>query len=111
MTRVRRVLFLAVLLVLVPASAALAAPATMIHGGPTGTTRARTATFHVMATGAVRIQCKLNAGRWYRCVDRSSGYVTLRRLRVRTHTFRARGVARNGAVDRTPAVRTWRVRA
>jgi hypothetical protein len=95
---------------LAPHAAAAIAPNTQIHGGPAGTTSSRTARFHVVATSAVRVQCKLNRGSWYRCLRSSSGYVTLRNLRSRTHTFYARGVDRAGRVDPTPARRTWRVR-
>ncbi len=90
---------------------AAAAPNTYIHGGPSSTTRSRSASFHLLATGrAVRIQCKLDRGRWYVCARSASRYVTLRNLRRGSHTFYARAVNRSGQVDRTPAKRTWRVR-
>jgi hypothetical protein len=90
---------------------AAAAPNTYIHGGPFGTTRARSASFHLLATGgAVRIQCKLDRGRWYVCARSASRSVTLRNLRRGSHTFYARAVNRSGQVDRIPAKRTWRVR-
>ena len=89
--------------------AIVAAPHTVIHSGPTGTTRARTARFHVVSHGGVRVQCKLDRGAWRLCLRRSSGYVTLRNLRRGAHTFYARGVSRGGAVG-APARRSWRVR-
>lgn len=97
--------------VLAPEAKAAAALNTYIHAGPRGTTRARRASFHLLGTGgAVRIQCKLNRGRWYTCVRGNSRYVTLRNLRRGYQTFYARSVSRSGKVDRTPAVRRWRVR-
>ena len=93
------------------AGADAAAPNTMIDGGPSGTTSARSASFHLMGTnGAVRIQCKLNRGAWFTCVSRSSGNKTFRGLARRQHTLLVRGVNRRGQVDPTPARRTWRVR-
>ena len=83
------------------------APNTYIHGGPGRVTRARTASFHVASTEAgSRFQCKLDGAAWRGC--RAS--LTLRRLRVGLHTFRARAIDAAGNVDRTPAAKTWRVR-
>jgi large repetitive protein len=93
------------------AGTASALPNTMIHGGPSGTTSARTASFHLMGVnGAVRIQCKLNRGAWFVCVRTASGQKTFRNLARRSHTLLVRGVDRRGRVDPTPARRTWRVR-
>jgi hypothetical protein len=95
-----------------PERASAAVLNTAIHGGPSGTTTSRRASFHVQGSGgAVRIQCKLNRGAWYVCARSRSGTVTLRNLRKRSHTFYARAVNRAGKVDRTPAKRTWLVTA
>ena len=91
--------------------AAAALPDTAIHGGPTGTTTSRRASFHLLGTGgAVRIQCKLDRGSWYVCARTSSKSIVLRNLRRGWHTFYARAVNRAGRVDPTPAKRTWRIR-
>jgi hypothetical protein len=93
------------------AEAAAARPNTQMHLGPRGTVRSHTASFHLLGlNGAVRIQCRLDRGRWYVCARSSSKYVTLRNLRSGSHTFRARAVNRAGQVDLTPAIRTWRIR-
>jgi hypothetical protein len=82
-------------------------PNTMIHGGPRGTTRSRTASFHLMATEAgSKFRCKLDRGAWRPCGERK----TLRRLKRGWHTFLARAVDAAGNVDPTPAKRRWRIR-
>ena len=109
---------LSVLLAVVPlvafavgdASAAIAPPNTMIHGGPYGTTSARTARFHLMSTQRGRILCKLDRRAWRVCVRSSAGPVTFTRLSRGQHTLLARAVNRSGQRDATPARRTWRVR-
>ena len=103
--------FLVAVVAVAPGRADAAILNTAIHGGPTGTTTSRTASFHVQGSGgAVRIQCKLNRNAWYVCARSSSKLVVLRNLSRRSHTFYARAVNRYGKVDRTPATRTWRVR-
>jgi hypothetical protein len=92
-------------------ASAAALPNTAIHGGPTGTTTSRTASFHLLGTGgAVRIQCKLDRRAWYVCARTSSKSIVLRSLSRGSHTFLARAVNRAGKVDPTPARRTWRIR-
>jgi hypothetical protein len=82
-------------------------PNTFIHGGPPRVTRSRSASFHIASTEArSRFQCKLDRRRWRAC--RAS--VTLRQLARGVHIFRARAIDRAGNVDRTPAVKTWRIR-
>ena len=96
---------------LAPEGASAAVLNTAIHGGPSGTTTSRRASFHLLGTGgAVRIQCKLNRGAWYLCARTNSKSIVLRNLSRRIHTFYARAVNRSGRVDSTPAKRTWRVR-
>ena len=92
------------------ASAAIAAPNTMIHAGPTGTVSSRTARFHLKSTQPGRIQCKLDRRAWRVCVRASQGPVAFTGLSRGYHTLRARAVNRAGRVDPTPARRTWRIR-
>jgi hypothetical protein len=82
-------------------------PNTMIHGGPRRTTRARTASFHLMSTEAYsKFQCKLDRGPWRACGERK----TYRRLKKGWHTFLARAIDSAGNRDQTPAKRRWRIR-
>jgi hypothetical protein len=90
------------------AGTASALPNTTIHG-PYGVGASR-ASFHLIATGgAVRVQCKRDRGRWYVCLGRASGQITLRRLSRGRHTLYARGVNAAGRVDPTPARRSFRI--
>ncbi|MDQ4082510.1 MAG: hypothetical protein M3123_06440 [Actinomycetota bacterium] len=82
-------------------------PNTIVHGGPPRTTRSRTASFHIVSTkSGSRFQCKLDRRPWRSC--RAS--VTYRGLSRGRHTFGARAIDSSGAVDPTPATRTWRIR-
>ena len=82
-------------------------PNTIVHGGPSRTTRSRSASFHIVSTEpGSRFQCKLDRRAWRFC--RAS--VTYRNLARGLHTFRARAIDSDGNVDPTPARRTWRIR-
>jgi len=97
-------------LILAASAWAATRPNTVIHYGPVGTVSSHRATFHVASSKPGYVQCKRDARAWYKCTSAASGFVTLRNLRCGSHTFRARGVARSGLKDLTPAVRTWRIR-
>jgi hypothetical protein len=82
-------------------------PNTRIRGGPRRVTRSRSATFRFVSTEAgSRFQCKLDRKPFRRCRSPKR----YRRLRPGRHIFRVRAVDRAGNVDRTPAVRRWRIR-
>ncbi|MDQ4081338.1 MAG: hypothetical protein M3123_00370 [Actinomycetota bacterium] len=82
-------------------------PNTRITAGPAGATRSRAATFHFTSTEAAStFECKLDGGRWTLCRSPK----TYRTLATGSHTFRVRAQDPAGNVDRTPAVRSWRVR-
>ncbi|HEX2109913.1 MAG TPA: serine protease [Gaiellaceae bacterium] len=84
------------------------APETRITRGPRATTRARIATFRFRSNERGSLfQCRLERGPWRRC--RSPRAYT--GLSVGRHTFRVRARDAAGNVDRTPAVRRWRIRA
>ena len=79
-------------------------PNTRIRGGPTKTTRSKTARFRFSATERrSRFECKLDKQRWRRCKS-PRGYADLKRGR---HTFQVRAIDRAGNVDLSPAKRTW----
>jgi trypsin len=91
-----------------PPPADTVAPRTMITRGPVARTRARIATFRFRSTepGSV-FYCKLDRGLWRRC---RSPKVYMR-LSLGEHTFRVRARDAAGNMDRTPALRRWRIRA
>jgi Domain of unknown function (DUF4394) len=82
------------------------APNTRISGGPKRRTRARSARFRFRSSEAgSTFQCKLDKKRFRRCRSPKR----YRRLRPGKHTFRVRAIDAAGNVDRTPAVRRWRI--
>lgn len=85
--------------------AAAAAPQTTILSGPSGLSASRSATFRFKSSlTSSTFQCKLNAGNWSKCASPKE-YTSLAQG---SHTFRVRA-RKNGAVDRTPATRTFTV--
>ena len=84
-----------------------APPNTRITAGPAGTTASRGATFRFTSTEAASaFECRLDRGRWAPCRSPK----TYRTLAKGSHTFRVRARDPAGNVDRTPGVRSWRVR-
>lgn len=85
--------------------AAAAAPQTTIVSGPSSLIPSRSAAFGFKSSlRRSTFQCKLDAGKWSKCTS-PKGYTSLAQG---AHTFRVRAL-KNGAVDRTPAVRTFTV--
>lgn len=85
-------------------------PNTRITAGPSPTraTRSRRATFRFRSTEArSTFICRLDSKAWLPCRSPK----VLRNLRPGTHTFRAKAIDRGGKIDRTAAVRRWRIRA
>jgi len=83
-------------------------PNTGISGGPSGTTKATTASFGLNASETVqRFECSLDGATFAPCPSPKS-YTG---LASGSHTFRVRAVDLAGNVDATPAVRTWTVDA
>lgn len=83
------------------------APNTIVTSGPPRSTRSRRAVFRFRANERATFICKLDARPWLPCRSPKS----YARLRVGWHTFRVRAVDSAGNIDRTPAVRRWRIRA
>jgi Subtilase family len=82
------------------------APNTTITAHPANRTGNDRATFRFRSNEAgSSFQCKHMNGRWQRC----SSPKVYENLNNGLHTFRVRAVDRNGNVDPTPAVDTWRV--
>ena len=84
-----------------------AAPDTSIASGPTGTVASTAASFEFSSDKAsASFECKLDAGAWEACASPKaySG------LADGSHTFSVRATD-GGAVDATPATRTWTVDA
>jgi hypothetical protein len=81
-------------------------PDTRIVGGPSGATRAHTATFRFAASEpGSTFMCRLDGRAWRACGSPKS-YRGLARGR---HVFRVAARDRAGNLDPTPAVRAWRV--
>lgn len=94
-------------LVLLRANTATA-PDTTITSGPSGTVRSTSATFTFASTpSGAGFQCSLDDAAWETCTSQQtwSGLAT-----GAEHHFAVRAVSR-GAVDATPATRTWTVAA
>jgi subtilisin family serine protease len=88
------------------APVAIRAPDTRITKGPAGRVRSRRARFRFAASKRrSAFECRLDRGRWRTC----SSPRLVGALAPGRHTFRVRARARDGGVDRTPAVRRWRV--
>jgi hypothetical protein len=82
-------------------------PGTTIALGPRTGTRSTSATFFFRSSErGSSFQCSLDGRAYARCSSpwRRSG------LSRATHTFRVRAADAAGNVDRTPAIRTWRIR-
>jgi CSLREA domain-containing protein len=83
-----------------------AAPRTRITKGPPKRSRRRGARFEFSSSQrGSTFQCRLDRGRFKRCRSPKR----YRHLRVGGHVFRVRAVNRQGVVDRTPAVRRFRI--
>jgi hypothetical protein len=79
---------------------------TRITGGPRGVIRVARGTFRFASVpGGSRLECRLDRRRFKPCTSPR----TYRKLGVGTHVFRVRAVSADGAVDPTPAKRTFRV--
>ena len=91
----------------VPTARDVTAPGTRITGAPSRRTKLRRARFRFVSTerGSV-FQCRLDRGRWRSC--RSPKLYS--RLRRGVHVFRVRARDAAGNADRTPAMRSWRIR-
>lgn len=91
-----------------PASPVAAALQTKISSGPKGRVATRKATFrfHSSESGST-FQCRLDRKAWQPCRSPKS----YRGLKEGKHTFRVRARNGAGAVDPTPAKRSWRVEA
>jgi subtilisin family serine protease len=82
------------------------APNTTITRGPARRTTSRRATFRFVSSEAgSTFRCKLDRRLWRACRSPK----TYRYLRRGWHTVRIRARDAAGNVDRTPAVRTWRI--
>jgi subtilisin family serine protease len=82
-------------------------PNTTITSRPANLTQSRKATFRFTASQAgSRFQCKHMNGAWRAC----SSPKTYRGLGKGLHKFQVRAMDRNGNLDPTPAVDTWRIR-
>lgn len=89
-----------------PAARDRTAPDTKITAGPRGKTDKRFVRFRFRATEAgSRFQCRLDRGKFRPCRSPK----TLKRLKPGAHRLRVRAVDRAGNVDRSPAVRRFRV--
>ena len=82
-----------------------AAPTTRILAGPRGTTGMRATTFTFASNEPATFQCKLDGQAWARCGSPKR----LKNLAPGLHIFRVRARDSAGNIDRTPAVRIWRV--
>jgi len=81
-------------------------PNTRITGRPANTTSSRKATFRFTGAGAGgRFECKHMNGPWTACKSPK----TYKGLKKGQHTFRVRAIDKNGNVDASPAVDTWRI--
>jgi hypothetical protein len=78
---------------------------TQITSGPPSSTTATSATFEFSGTSASSFECQLDAGGWSVCTSPT----TVDGLSLGSHTFSVRAVGAGGAVDDTPASRTWNV--
>ena len=85
----------------------VAAPATSIDSGPTGSIRATTATFGFSASpAAAYFECRLDLGAWSRCTSPT----TVSDLATGAeHHFEVRASTSEGLVDSTPAMRSFSV--
>lgn len=90
----------------ISAAPAMAAPLnTTIRSGPSGFLASRTATFRFASNvPSATFQCKLDGSGWSPCAS-PKRYT---RLSQGQHTFRVQA-KQGGSVDRTPAVRTFKV--
>ena len=83
------------------------APDTTITARPPGSTRNRKATFRFVSNEpGSTFQCKHMNGAWMAC----SSPKVYNNLGTGMHKFQVRAIDRNGNVDDTPAVDTWRIR-
>ena len=84
------------------------APNTRIRSGPAGTTTSRRAVFRFRSTERPSVFiCKLDRRVWGPCRSPKRYWG----LKPGTHAFRVRAIDVAGNLDRTPAVRRWRIRA
>jgi CSLREA domain-containing protein len=89
-----------------PPRARAAAPQTKITKGPPKRSRRRGVSFRFKSSQrGSRFECRLDRGRFKRCRTPKR----YRRLKVGRHVFKVRAVNRQGLVDRTPAVRRFRI--
>ncbi len=85
---------------------AATAPNTTITSGPSGTKYTSLARFSFTSSlSGSTFQCKLDTGAWTSCASPKTY-----RVSYKSHTFQVRAV-KSGAVDSTPAVRSWTAKA
>jgi hypothetical protein len=83
-----------------------APPQTRLISGPSGSTRSTNAKFAFSSSvPGARYQCKLDGQGWKSC----SSPRTFKGLGRGSHTFRVRAISPGGAVDSTPAKRSWKI--
>ena len=78
-------------------------PETTIIGGAYSTTARTAASFQLTSEFGATFECRLDAGSWQSCSPHP-GYTS---LGAGSHTFEARAVDEEGALDPTPAQRGW----
>jgi subtilisin-like proprotein convertase family protein len=83
------------------------APDTVVVSGPSGTTRARRATFRFSASeSAATFECRIDDRPWKTCTSPK----VYTRLAHGRHTFRVRATDAAGNRDASAAIRSWRIR-
>jgi hypothetical protein len=92
------------LFALIAASVALAAPTTAITFGPVGDSGLTTPTFQFKGgSGAESFECSLDGAPYSACASPQR----VGPLIAGKHTFRVRAIDAKGAIDKTPATRSW----
>lgn len=80
-------------------------PQTTITKGPKARTHSRKATLRFTSEAGATFQCKLDSAPWYACTspEKFTG------LKVGKHQFKVRSIDRAGNLDKSPAVRRWKI--
>ncbi len=90
----------------VSTASAATAPNTTITSGPSGTKYTSLARFSFISSiSGSTFQCRLDTGSWTSCASPKTY-----RVSYKSHTFQVRAV-KSGAIDPTPAVRSWTAKA